>query len=123
MRAASSMILDRRTARLHRSRKGKLAGVQRSLWGSAPNPEELAHLVVQEALAWPVGLDPFAIDYELRDGPLAHVPDKLFCGPGGGFDIDLGIGDLVLVEESFGLAAVAAPGSGINQHMHLLIIP
>jgi hypothetical protein len=74
-------------------------------------------------LAWTIGLNPFAIDYELRDGSLAHVPDQLFCGPGGGLDIDLAIGDLVLVEKSFGLAAVAAPCSGINQHMHSFIIP
>src|ERR1700678_3834008 len=115
------MILDRRTARSHRSRKGILAGVHRGLW--PPHSEELTHLLVQEALAGTVGLNPFAVDYELRDGSLANVFDKLFCGPGGGLDIDLAIGDLVLVEKSFGLAAVAAPCSGINQHMHPLIIP
>src|SRR5271163_153686 len=78
---------------------------------------------MQEATAWTIGLNPFAIDYELRDGTLAHVPDKLFCGPGGGLDIDLGIRDPVFVEESLSLAAIAAPCSGINQHMHSLIIP
>jgi hypothetical protein len=78
---------------------------------------------VQEALAWTIGLNPFAIDYELRDGTLAHVPDELFCGPGAGLDIDLGIGDLVFVEETLSLAAIAAPCSGINQHMHCSIIP
>jgi hypothetical protein len=93
--------------RWHRFHKGKLAGVQRG--GSAPNSKELAHLFVQETMAWTIGLNPFAIDYELRDGTLAHVPDQLFCGSGSGFDIDLAIRDLVLVEESFGLAAIAAP--------------
>jgi hypothetical protein len=68
-------------------------------------------------------LNPFPIDDELRDGSFAHVPDHLFCGPWGGLDIDLAIGDLVFIEESFGLAAVAAPCSGINQHMHPPIIP
>src|ERR1700677_615191 len=115
------MIPDRRTARFPRPRKRKLAGVERSLW--PPHSEELTHLLVQEALAGTVGLNPFTIDYELRDGSLADVPDQLFCGPGGGLDIDLAIGDLVFVEKSFGLAAVAAPCSGINQHMHPLIIP
>src|SRR5271168_3720490 len=112
------MILDPRMPRLHRSRKERLAGVQRSLFGSAPHSEELAHLVVQEAFAWTIGLNPFAIDDELRDGSFAHVPDNLFCGPWGGLDIDLAIGDLVFIEESFGLATVAAPCSGINQYMH-----
>jgi len=78
---------------------------------------------VQEALAWTIGLNPFAINYELRDGSLAHVPDKLFCGPRSGLDIDLAIGDLVFVEESLSLAAIAAPCSGINQYMHPSIIP
>jgi hypothetical protein len=108
-------------ARLHRSRKGKLAGVQRG--GSAPYSKQLAHLLVEEAMAWAIGLNPFAIDDELRDGTLAHVLDQLFCGSRSGLDIDLGIGDLVFVEESFGFAAIAAPCSGIDQHMHFLIIP
>jgi len=93
------------------------------LWGGAPNSEELAHLFVQEALAWTIGLNPFAIDYELRDGTLAHVPDKLFRGPGAGLDVDLGIGDLVFVEESLSLATIAAPRGGIDQDMHPAIIP
>jgi hypothetical protein len=84
------------------------------LWRSARNSEKLAHLLVQKALAWTIGLNPLTIDYELRDGSLADVLDNLFCGPGGGLDIDLAIGDLVFVEETFGLAAVAAPCSGIN---------
>jgi hypothetical protein len=100
-----------------------LTGVQRSLWGGAAHSEELNHLLVKEALARAVGLNPFAIDYELRDGSLADVPDHFLCGPGGGLDIDLAIGDLVFVEKSFGLAAVTAPCSGIDQHMHPLIIP
>jgi hypothetical protein len=95
--------------------------VQRSLW--TPNSEELTHLLVQEALARTVGLNPFAIDYELRDGSLADVADQLFRGPRGGLDIDLAIRDLVFVEKSFGLAAVPAPCRGINQYMHPFIIP
>src|ERR1700733_1295524 len=117
------MIPGRRMKKLDRFRKGNLAGVQRGLWGSAPNSEQFAHLLMQEALAGTIGLNPLAIDHELRDGSLADVFDKLFCGPGGGLDIDLAIRDLVFVEESFGLAAIAAPCSGIDQYMHSLIIP
>jgi hypothetical protein len=29
----------------------------------------------------------------------------------------------VLLQEPFGFTAIAAPGSGIDQHMHPLIIP
>ncbi len=107
------MILDRWIARLNRFRE--LAGL-----GDA---EQRAHLVVQEAAARAVRLDPFAVDYELRDRSLAYVPDQLIRGVGGGFNIDLGIGNLVLFEESFGFAAITAPWSGIDQHMHLFIIP
>jgi hypothetical protein len=78
---------------------------------------------VQEALAWTIGLNPFAIDYELRDGSFAHVPDNLFCGPWGGLDIDLAVGDLVFIKESFSLATIAAPRGGIDQDMHPPIIP
>jgi hypothetical protein len=79
------------------------------LRGGAPDSEQLAHLFVQEALARTIGLNPFAIDYELRDGSFAHVLDDLFRGSRGGLDIDLGVRDLVFIEESFSLTTVAAP--------------
>lgn len=77
---------------------------------------------MKETLAWTVGLDPFAVEYELRDRPLAHIADNLIRGARAGFDIDFREGNLVLLQEAFGFAAVAAPGSGIDQHMHPLII-
>jgi hypothetical protein len=77
---------------------------------------------VKEALARTVGLDPFAVEYELRDRSLAHIPDDLIRGARAGLDIDFGEGNLVLLQEPFGFAAISAPGSGIDQHMHLLII-
>ncbi len=83
--------------------------MQRSPLGSAPNSEKLAHLFVQKAAAGAVWLNPFAIDAELRDGPIADVLDNFIRRPWGGLDIDLAIGDLVFVEKSLGLAAVAAP--------------
>jgi hypothetical protein len=84
--------------------------------------EELGHLAVEEALAWPVGLDPFAVDDELWDGSLAYVLDYFVSGPGAGLDIDLGVGNAVLFKEAFCFAAIAAPRRGINQNLHLLMI-
>ncbi len=55
---------------------------------------------MEEASAWTVRLDPFAIQDELRDSSLAHVTDNLVRGAGAGLDVDLGIGDLVFFEES-----------------------
>ena len=78
---------------------------------------------MKEALAGTIRLDPFAINYKLRDGSLADVTDHLIGGAGAGLDIDFGEGNLVLLQEPFGFAAISAPGSGIDQHMHLLIIP
>ena len=78
---------------------------------------------MQEALAWAVRLDPFAIDYKLRNRSLAYVLDDLIRGARLDFDIDFGIGNLVFLEESFGFAAITAPWSGVDQHMHLSIIP
>ena len=54
---------------------------------------------MQEALARTVGLNPFAIDHELGNRPFADVLDDFLGGPGGGLDIDLGVGDLVLIEK------------------------
>ena len=51
---------------------------------------------MKEALARTVGLDPFAVEYELRDRPLAHITDNLIRGARAGFDIDFGEGNLVL---------------------------
>jgi len=65
---------------------------------------------VEEALAWTVGLNPFAVDDELGDGTLAYVlEDEVGCARGL-LDVDLFVGDVVLVEEALGFAAVAAPG-------------
>ena len=84
--------------------------------------EELGHFLVEKAFAYAVGLDPFSVEDELRDSPFAHMPDNFLCRPGAGFDIDLGIGDLVLFKETFSFAAIAAPRSGIDQNLHPSII-
>src|SRR3984957_3129478 len=77
---------------------------------------------MQKALPGAVRLDPFSVQHKLRDGPLAYVTHNFLSRARGIFYIDLGVGDLVLIEEPFGFAAIAAPRSGINQQFHLLII-
>src|SRR6202041_2398833 len=77
---------------------------------------------VEETFAGSVGLDPFAIDDELRDSAFAGALDDFVHGAGGGFDIDVFIGNVVLGEKAFGLAAVGAPGGGIDGEFHGLIL-
>ncbi len=88
----------------------------------AVDAKKFRHFLVEEAMARAVGLNPFAIEDELGNGPFSHLPDHFLRSPGAGLDIDLGIGDLMLFKEAFGFAAIAAPRSGINQHMHPSII-
>src|ERR1700693_889307 len=68
-------------------------GAQRSL--GFLNAQALGHLLVQEALAGTVGLDPFAINDELRDGALAGALDHFVRGSGRGFGIALLESDIV----------------------------
>ena len=84
--------------------------------------KEGRHFVVEEAMAGTVGLDPFSVDDELRDGTLANVGDDLFGGAGRALDVDLCVSDGVPGEEALGLAAVAAPGCGVNEKFHESIL-
>ena len=76
------------------------------------------HLLIEKSLAGTVRLDPFAVDDELRDSALSNLPDQLFRRTRRGRNVDLFIGDVVLVEEAFGFAAVWAPEGGINNKLH-----
>ena len=73
--------------------------------------EEFGHLVIEEAFARFIGLDPLAVENELRDGSLAGVLDDEFGGAGGVLDVDFGVGDLVGLEEALGLTTITTPGS------------
>ena len=89
-----------------------MAGAGRVSFGEevfVADAEEFGHLVVEEAEAGLVGLDPFAVEDELGDGSLAYVGDDFVGCTGGVFDVDLGEGDVVGGEEALGFAAVAAP--------------
>jgi hypothetical protein len=93
-----------------------------SLLTTRADTEEFGHLVVQEALAWFVRLDPFAVEDELWDAAFAGLGDDLVGGAGGRFDIDLGVGNRVRGEKAFGLATVAAPIGRINKKIHRDIV-
>ena len=85
---------------------------------SARNSEAGEQFVDEKAAAWLVGLEPFAVNDELRDRALADVLDDRGRGGRVGVDIDLGVGDAVRFEKLLGGAAIAAPGGGVNLHVH-----
>src|SRR3954471_15027797 len=80
--------------------------------------KQLRHFLVLESFSGNIGLYPCAIDHKLGNGPLAGALDYLFGGAGGLFNIDLIIGNVVLGEPALCDMAIAAPGSGINSHLH-----
>ena len=82
-----------------------------------------AQLVEKEAAAGRVGLEPLAVDDQLRDGPLPRVADYFVGGVRVAVDIDFSIGDAVGIEKLLRGAAVAAPCGGVNLHCHRLILP
>ena len=71
--------------------------------------QALGHFFVEKAFALPVGLDPFAVNDELRDGALTGALDYFVGGSGRVFDIDFVEWDAVLLQEAFGFATVRAP--------------
>src|SRR5277367_803373 len=80
--------------------------------------EEFAHFGVEEAPSGAVWLHPSAIDHELGNRALAYIPKYIFSGAGSRFDVDLGVGNFVFIEEALGLAAVAAPRRCVEQNGH-----
>src|ERR1700688_1127373 len=84
--------------------------------------QALRHGFVEESLAGAVRLDPLTIDDELGDSAFAGALDDLVDGAGGGLDVDLFVGDVVLREKALGFAAVGTPGGGIDDEFHELIL-
>lgn len=80
--------------------------------------EALGHFFVEEAFSGDIGLNPLSIDDELRDGAFAGAFDDFFGGSGSGFDVDVDVGELVLVEEALGGAAIRTPGGGVDGDFH-----
>jgi len=73
-------------------------------------------------VAGTVGLNPAAVEDELGDGALAGVGEDLVGCAGGGVDVDVGVGDGVIGEETLSLAAVAAPGGRVDEEFHASIL-
>ena len=69
-----------------------------------------------------VGLDPPSVEHKLWNGALAGMRDDGFGSARSGFDIDLGVGDAVLLEKALRLSAVAAPVGRVDQKFHVSII-
>jgi hypothetical protein len=76
------------------------------------------HLVIQKSLTGAVGLHPFPINYKLRNGSLARLPDHFIGGAWSGFDVDFLEGNLVFVQKALGEPAVRAPEGGVENHFH-----
>jgi hypothetical protein len=70
-----------------------------------------SHLRVEEAAAGAVGLNPLAINNELRNSAFADVGEDFFSGAGGLLDVDFGVGNLVGIKEALGLTTVTTPRS------------
>src|SRR5665213_878883 len=84
----------------------------------ARNSEALAKLVVQQAAAGLVGLEPLAVDHQLRNCPFAHVSNHLGRSSRIPVHVDLGVGKTVRVQKLLCRAAVTAPGGRINLDRH-----
>src|SRR5260370_39285205 len=80
--------------------------------------QRFCHVFVEETVAGTVGLDPFSINYKLRDGALARPLDDLIGGSRSGLDVDVRVRKLVPVEKALGLPAIGTPKGGINGDFH-----
>ena len=65
-------------------------------------------------------MDPFAVDDELGDGAFADVAEEFLGGAGGSFDVNLCVGDAVMVEKALCFAAVATPAGRVNEQLHCM---
>src|SRR5215469_14957336 len=82
------------------------------------NLQALVEFFVEEAAAWAVGLEPFAVDDHLWNGALTHMADDFVGGRGVRIDIDHSVGDAVHLEKLTGCAAVAAPRRRVKLYIH-----
>src|SRR6185437_11009004 len=82
------------------------------------NSEAFGHFFVEEALAGNVRLDPFAINHKLRDRALTGMFYDFFRGPGRLFNVNFSEGNIVLLQEALGSAAVGTPEGGIDGDVH-----
>lgn len=82
-------------------------------WGSFVlgfhDAEDFSDLLVKEAFARPVGLDPSTVDHKLGNRSLAGMPNHFLGGAWRRFNIDLSERYFVLCQEAFRRAAIGAP--------------
>lgn len=69
-------------------------------------------------MAETIGLDPLAVNDELRDGAFAGAFDDFFGGAGRGLNINVSKRDVVLLQKPLGDAAIGTPKSRIDGHLH-----
>jgi hypothetical protein len=59
--------------------------------------EACRHFLVEETFSGAVGLEPFAVDYQLGNGALSGAADDFLSGAGRGVEVALVLGALVVV--------------------------
>ena len=95
----------------------------RGMWGLVfGNAKFQMEFFVEEAAAGTVGLEPLAVNDQLRDGALADMADEIGRGGGVLVDVDFGVGEVVGVKELLGGAAVTAPGGSVDGDLHRPIL-
>src|SRR5580765_8606373 len=57
--------------------------------------QTLCQFFVEESFTGAIGLEPAAVNHQLRDGALARSPDNLLGGTGRGFDVNFFVGNIV----------------------------
>src|SRR5271166_1965101 len=88
----------------------------------ARNTQSFVQLIDQQAAARLVWLEPFAIDHQLRNGPLAHATHHLSRGGRLTVHIDLDVLDAMRIEKLSGCPAIPAPGNPIHLHDHGIVL-
>jgi hypothetical protein len=79
------------------------------------------HFLVQKSSSGAIGLDPFSVNYKLRDGAFAGFLDNFLGSSGYCLDVDFLVGNIVLGEEALGLAAIRTPEGGIDSYFHIFL--
>ena len=75
-----------------------------------PDSKPPGHFVVKETFSRGIGLHPFAVNNELRDGAFARACDDFIRRARRSLDIDLCVSNVVFGQKALGFAAIRAPG-------------
>lgn len=77
---------------------------------------------MKEAEAGAIWLNPLTVQDELGNGALPGLCDDFIGCTGDGINVDFGVGNCVVGEETLGLAAIATPGGGVDEQFHTSIL-